>query len=109
MSGFTNGLWKYRKNPEGTFSVFPADSLTDGGYAKTLIAEIFTEGIDDPEANARLSSSAPEMYQALIYTNQVLRATEVFLVAQGLDVQEVNEIISTVEDLLDRIDGELEA
>ena len=104
-----NTAWEYRRNSEGTFSVFPADSLTDESYVKTLIAEVLTEGIDDPEANARLISSAPEMYQALIFINETLKATEVFLVGQGLDTQEVNKIISTVDALLSRIDGELEA
>ncbi|MBR1658122.1 MAG: hypothetical protein IJ697_06625 [Synergistaceae bacterium] len=109
MNKIMNTAWEYRRNSEGTFSVFPADSLTDESYVKTLIAEVLTEGIDDPEANARLISAAPEMYRALECIIPTVTANEALMLTQGLDIKEINEIISTVEALLDRISGELEA
>lgn len=104
MSNYTPGTWKYFRNADDTFSVFPAEAL-DNGYVHTLIAEIFTDGITDPEANARLIASAPELKIALVGAVEALRATEVFMCAQGLDTEELNAVIEIIDGLLDRIDG----
>ena len=55
--------------------------------------------------NQRLIDAAPEMKLALIWAVEALRATEVFMKAQGLDVSELNKIIDVIDELLDRIDG----
>lgn len=105
MSNYTPGTWKYFRNADDTFSVFPAEAL-DNGYVHTVIAEVFTDGISDPEANARLIASAPELKTALVRAVEALRATEVFMKAQGLDTDKLNMIIEIIDGLLDRIDGQ---
>lgn len=107
MSNYTPGTWKYFRNADDTFSVFPAEAL-DNGYVHTVIAEVFTDGITDPEANARLIASAPEMHTALIGADEALRATEVFMKAQGLDTEKLNAVVEIIDGLLDRIDGQEE-
>ena len=104
MSNYTPGTWAYFRNADDTFSVFPAKCL-DYGYVRIVIAEVFTDGIADPEANARLIASTPELCIALVEAVEALRATEVFMRAQGLDTKELNKIIGSIDGLLDRIDG----
>ena len=107
MSEYTPGTWKYFRNEEGTFSVCPAECFGNG-YADTVVAEVFTEDISDPEANARLIASAPEMHTALVGAVEALRATEVFMCAQGLDTKELNKIVGIIDRLLNKIDGQEE-
>ena len=54
---------------------------------------------------ARLIEAASEMHIALIGAVEALRATALFLNSQGLNTSELNEIISVIDELLDRIDG----
>ena len=55
--------WLYFKNyGRDTFAVYPVNSTN-------LVAEV------QGETNARLISKAPEMYQALFYANQTIKAT----------------------------------
>ena len=96
MNNHTPGAWKYLKNDDGTFSIFPVESEN---FEAELLAEAFTED------NARLIASAPELYQALICAAETIRATEVFMCAQGLIGDEIGKIINTIDDLLERIDG----
>lgn len=105
MSDYTPGTWRYFKNVDETFSVIPADALTDESYAETVIAEVFTDGIADPEANARLMASAPEMKIALIEDVELLRAFEVFMRDSGYDTKDLSEAIRIRDELLGRIDG----
>lgn len=90
--------WEYFKNSKGTFSIFPTNTIQG-----SVIAEVFTENIADPEGNARLIAASPELLQALTYSQEVLRNTELFMSGQGLESGELNEIIRTVDELLDRV------
>ena len=83
MSDYTPGTWRYFRNVDGTFSIIPAESLIDESYADTVIAEVFTEGIADPEANARLMASAPE-------------------------TSDLAEIIANADGMIDRVEGRSE-
>ena len=49
---------------------------------------------------------AQEMYVALVNAVEILRLTEVFLCGQGLDTTLLNEIIRTIDELLDRAGGQ---
>ncbi len=102
MSSYTPGTWRYFKNIDGQFSIWPEDTWD------TKIAEVCTKGIDDPEANARLMASAPEMKIALIEGVELMRGFEVFMCAQGLDTKDLNKAIGIINGLLDRIDGQEE-
>ena len=55
--------------------------------------------------NQRLITAAPEMRLALMWAVETLKATEIFMKAQGLDVSELNQIIDTIDEILNRIDG----
>ena len=44
-----------------------------------------------------------EMRVALINAVEALRATEVFMCGQGLDTKDLNKIISSIDNLLDRL------
>lgn len=90
--------WEYFRNSKGTFSIFPTNTIQG-----SMIAEVLTENIADPEGNARLIASSPELYQALIYSQEILRNTEIYMTGQGLESGELDEIIRTVDELLDRI------
>ena len=99
MSNYTPGTWRYFKNIDGKFSIWPE------GTWDTKIAEVCTKGIYDPEANARLMASAPEMKVALVEGVELLRGVEVFMLAQRMDTKELNKAIGIIDELLDRIDG----
>ena len=113
MNNHTPGAWKYLKNDDGTFSIITVGNRKfETGFATNLIAKVFTEGIIAPEDNARLITSAPEMYQALCYETETLRSTEIFMRDQGLNTENLSEIINVADDLIQRIedmDGEQEA
>lgn len=51
----------------------------------------------------------PELFEetriALINAIEALRATEVFMCAQKLETKDLNRIITTIDELLDRLDG----
>ena len=104
MNNHTPGQWKYLKNEDGTFSIISLGSVNfEAGFATNLIAKVFSEGIIDPEANARLIASAPEIFQALHFETEALTATRDFMRANGLDTQELSEIIDTVDELFRKI------
>lgn len=63
-------------------------------------------GISDPEANARLIAASPELFTALVWVVEALRGTEIFMAGQGLDTKELDEIVRSANELLERIDGE---
>ncbi len=48
------------------------------------------------------------MNTALEGAVEALRATEVFMCAQGLDTKELNKIIRIIDGFLDRVDGQEE-
>lgn len=106
MNNHTSGEWDYSRNVDGTYSVYPACGLRDESYAAVIIAEVFTDRIDDPEANARLIASAPEMRVALIAAVEALRATDAFMCGLGLETDDLTGIIGTIDELLDRVDQE---
>ena len=101
MSRHTPGAWKYFKNVDNTFSVIPAECQ---GFETTVLAEVFTEGIDDPEANARLIAASPELYSALVLCVEALRATEIFMAGRGLGTKELKGIINAAGELLASIE-----
>ena len=49
---------------------------------------------------------AQEMYVALVNAVEALRATEVLMCGQGLETHHLNEIIRTIDELLDRAGGQ---
>ena len=99
MSGHTfTGLeaWEYFRNSEGSYSVYSAKCDKHKHFPKIVLAEVFTEHVDNPEANARLIASAPEMRVALIGAAEALRATEVFMCDKGFSTAELNKIVDTI-------------
>lgn len=100
MSNHTPGIWHWYKNRNGEYSIWP-----DGRPGAVKIADVNREGIDDPEANARLMASAPEMKIALVEGVELLRTFEMFMCALGCDTKELNRAIGIIEELLDRTDG----
>lgn len=50
-------------------------------------------------------ASAPEVYQALCYQTEALRATYAFMLSQRLDTAEIEKIIGAADKLISRIDG----
>ncbi len=108
MSDYTPGTWRYFKNVDETFSVIPADALTDESYAETVIAEVFTDGIADPEANARLMSAAPELLEAVKIMCKGYKATREFFAGMGLSTSALTEIIADADGLIDRVEGRSE-
>ena len=67
MNNHTPGAWKYLKNDDGNFSVFPVENKN---FEAELLALVFNED------NARLIASAPELYQALVWAAETIKATE---------------------------------
>ena len=45
-----------------------------------------------------------EMCVALINAVEALRATEIFMCGQGLETDDLNKIVRTIDELLDRVD-----
>ena len=103
MNGHVSGAWKYFRNSEGTFSVYPERCDKHPHFPKIVVAEVMTE------QDARLTAASPEMKVALIGAVEALRATEVFMCSQGFATEEMNEIIDIIDELLDRIEGIQEA
>lgn len=93
---------------DGTFSIIPAESLIDESYADTVIAEVFTEGIADPEANARLMASAPELLEAVKIMCKGYKATREFFADMGLNTSDLAEIIANADGMIDRVEGRSE-
>lgn len=104
--GYTFGPWKYIPKPDGGYEICTARRVSWDGerFPKKSIAEVKAEGINDPNANARLIAKAPEMYSALCQTVKALRATEDFMRYQELDTASLDSIIRGINDLLDSID-----
>ncbi|MBQ6971737.1 MAG: hypothetical protein IJP86_05195 [Synergistaceae bacterium] len=98
MSEYTAGSWKYRREDDGTFTVYPA------WYKKVILARVPALG-GAAEPNARLIACAPEMHNALAGANEALRATEAFMSGKGLETEALREIVRRIDGLLDRIDG----
>ena len=108
MSKHTAGAWRYFRNCEGSYSVYPAKCDEHTHFPRIVLAEVQSFknlGDQTGEANARLIASAPEMHTALIGAVEALRATEVFMCGQGLETDTLNAIIRTIDELLDRVDG----
>ncbi len=105
MSNYTPGTWRYFRNVDETFSVIPADALTDESYAETVIAEVFTDGIADLEANARLIASAPVFYKAVVQLNRALKATRLTFSKMGLNPDELKAIIENADKLIASVNG----
>ena len=57
-----------------------------------------------------MKNFSPELFEemrvALVNAVEALRATEIFMCAQGLETNELHQIIGTIDDLLDRVDNE---
>lgn len=101
MSKYTAGSWKYRREDDETFTVYPA------WHKGVILARVPALG-DTAEPNARLIASAPEMHHALTAANEALKATEVSLADKGLETDDLNEIVRVIGGLLSRIDGSQE-
>ena len=106
MNGHTSGAWGYFRNSEGNYSVYPAKCDEHKAFPRIVLAEVFSEHVRDAEANARLIAASPEMHIALVNAVEALRATEVFMCGQGLETMELNRIIDTIDELLDRAGGQ---
>lgn len=108
MSTHTPGKWDYISNINGTYSVYSRGerSLDDTyGFGTNILAEVLTEGVIDPEANARLIAAAPELKVSLIGALEALEATAEFMSTINLQTEDLHRITGTISELLDRIDG----
>ncbi|MBQ7544891.1 MAG: hypothetical protein IJT02_08110 [Synergistaceae bacterium] len=101
MSGHTAGSWRYRRENDGAFTIYPAWHE----WRKDLVLARVTPGSSTAEGNARLMASAPEMHTALIGAVEALRATSSFMRGQSLSTKELDAIVEAINELLDRIDG----
>ena len=100
MSEYTAGSWEHRRNPDGTFCVFPK------WHKKSTLANVIARGMSaaTTEANARLIASAPAMHHALSGAVEALRGTEALLRNMGMDTASLKEIVSAIDGLLDSVD-----
>ena len=108
MSTHTPGKWDYISNINGTYSVYSRSERgfdDTYGFGTNSLAEVFTEGVIDPEANARLIAAAPELRVALIGALEALEATAEFMSTINLQTEDLRSITGTISELLDRIDG----
>ncbi|MBQ7594665.1 MAG: hypothetical protein IJU48_09975 [Synergistaceae bacterium] len=102
MSDYTAGAWRYRRENDGTFTIYPA---WHEWRKDIVLARVLTPGKSTAEPNARLMASAPEMHTALIAAGEVMKAISFFLSERGLSTEELDAIIGVIDDLLGRIDG----
>lgn len=93
--------WVTYETPEGDILILKEN----GSDSVKVIAQVLTEELDDPKATARLIAAAPEMLTALTAVVEALRATAKFFSSNGLDTNELNEIVSAIDDILDSING----
>ena len=100
MSNHTPGKWEYFRNGNGIFSVADERGV--------IIADFYTNGIKDPEANARLTAYAPDMYEAIGLLKWALKVTGAFLSEKGYDSASAIEITDSVDRLIGLIDGKEE-
>ena len=88
--------WLYFKNyGRDTFAVYPVNSTN-------LVAEV------QGETNARLISKAPEMYQALFYANQTIKATIEYMKTKKFITEDLVAIVTEIDRILDDIEGKNE-
>lgn len=97
MRKFTPGKWKYVENGNGINSVVDERGV--------IIADFYRNGIKNPEANARLTACAPELYEAVILLNNAMKATGTFLKVSGYDPSDARMITRKIDELIRRIDG----
>ena len=106
MTAFTPGKWNFYSAVTGNIYVFTEDAYEGKGYPAAPIAEVFTDGIADPQANARLIACAPEMYLALIQAMRILKAVGTYLRFRKVSTDELYTVIETIDDLLDKTSGQ---
>lgn len=100
MSRYTPGTWHWYKNRNGEYTIWP-----DGKPGAVKIADVNREGIDDPEANARLMANAPELFEAVKLMNEGYKATRAFLKHMKFDTSAIDGIITNAGELIDKVDG----
>lgn len=100
MNRHSQGNWRLYEREDGHIFII---TDTAGFGINRAVAEVLTWNIDDPKDNARLLVSAPEMHSALVAANEALRATEVFLSGIDGNTVSLDEIITKIDDLLDKI------
>ncbi len=103
MSDYTPGKLDYVKNGGGTFTIFTAESEKSPSI---VVAEVYTGGINNPEALARLMANAPEMFEAIKLMHKGYRATRAFLKHMKFDTSAIDGIIMSADDLISRVSGE---
>ena len=75
MSRHTPGEWRYFRNANNFYTVYPAKFDMHPNFQKAVIAEVCTRDLATREADARLITASSEMNIALISAVEVLRAT----------------------------------
>ena len=93
MSIHTPGEWRYFRNANNFYTVYPAKFDMHPNFQKVVIAEVCTRDL------ARLITASPEMKIALISAVGALRATEVFMFGLGLKTDDLNTIIRVIDEL----------
>ncbi len=102
MSKYTPGTWKYSRS-NGTYAISRADDSNG-----LILAEVYVNGITDPESNARLMAAAPELLKAVKIMCKGYKATREFFAGMGLNTSALAEIIANADGLIDRVEGRSE-
>ena len=90
MSKFTEGTWDYVKNVDETYTVY-SDRPAPG--QSRSIGEVYAEGRDEAEANARLIAAAPDMYRILCAVQEQCREVDL-----GSDIEcDIWEVLCYIE------------
>ncbi len=102
MSNHTPGTWKHYKR-NGTFAISRMHDVNG-----LILAEVYVNGINNPEANARLMAASPELFEAVKIMCKGYKATREFFAGMGLDTSALSEIITNADGLIDRVEGRSE-
>lgn len=105
MINLLSGRWEYFKNSdsEGMYSVFPAGKLN-----APVIANIVIDGayLSEAEGIMKLFAAVPELFSAVKFSIEVLRATRSYFSSNGLTLQDINQIIGTFDELIYRLESD---
>ena len=97
MINLLSDRWEYFRNPEGSYSIFPAGRIN---------APVIAEVKSDSEALAKVIAAVPELLVAVKQGIEIMRATRSYLSSHGLTIRDINEIIGAYDELIYRLEDE---